>query len=133
VTRAFTPEDWPGILAIEALCFPPCQRFTRRDYEEELLDQAYCLVEGDPVQGAIWVKDQSILSLGVLPEFQGYGIGRRLLTRALDKMMGLATLEVMVGNVPAIELYKSMGFNVAETLPDHYGPGNDGLSMIRYR
>lgn len=133
MTRAFTPNDWPGVLAIEARCFPANQRFRRVDYEEELLEHAYCLVEGDPVQGAIWVKNQSILSLGVLPEFQGHGIARRLLTTALDRMGGLAELEVMVGNVPAITLYESLGFKKAGDLPDHYGLGNDGISMIRYR
>jgi len=54
------------------------------------------------------------LGMGVLPEFRGKGIGRRLLeaTLAAAHLKGLARidLEVRQDNVAAVSLYQSVGF-----------------------
>jgi RimJ/RimL family protein N-acetyltransferase len=56
------------------------------------------------------------LGIGLLPEFRGQGIGRRLMQRTIDAAFawGLTRIELTVreGNSNAIALYKSLGFAV---------------------
>jgi len=54
------------------------------------------------------------LGMGVLPEYRGRGIGRRLmeeaLRRAKERGLERVELEVYAGNIPARRLYDAMGF-----------------------
>jgi ribosomal protein S18 acetylase RimI-like enzyme len=54
------------------------------------------------------------LGIGLLPDFRGRGIGRRLMQQTIDAAFafGLTRIELTVreGNVNAIALYKSLGF-----------------------
>ena len=56
------------------------------------------------------------LGIGLLPEFRGKGIGRELMRRTIDAAFafGLSRIELTVreGNVNAIALYKSLGFEI---------------------
>ena len=56
------------------------------------------------------------LGIGLLPEFRGKGIGRRLMQRTIDAAFafGLTRIELTVreNNVNAIALYKSLGFEI---------------------
>ncbi len=55
-----------------------------------------------------------ISSLYVLPQFQGYGLGKKLLQEAYsvakDKLYSKVWLGVMKQNVKALEWYKNLGF-----------------------
>jgi ribosomal protein S18 acetylase RimI-like enzyme len=69
--------------------------------------------------------------MGILPDYRGQGIGRRLLQAALAaaRNFGLERVElaVLTNNAPAISLYRSLGFEVeftirrAQKLDDGYG------------
>jgi ribosomal protein S18 acetylase RimI-like enzyme len=54
--------------------------------------------------------------MGLLPQFRGRGIGKRLIAQALDaaRAFGLQRVELTVreNNVNAIALYKKVGFEV---------------------
>jgi RimJ/RimL family protein N-acetyltransferase len=54
------------------------------------------------------------LGMGLLPEYRGKGIGKRLIRAAMDaaKTVGMQRIEltVYVHNAPAIALYKKVGF-----------------------
>jgi ribosomal protein S18 acetylase RimI-like enzyme len=52
------------------------------------------------------------LGIGLLPDFRGRGIGRQLMQQTIDAAFGLTRIELTVreGNVNAIALYKSLGF-----------------------
>jgi ribosomal protein S18 acetylase RimI-like enzyme len=56
------------------------------------------------------------LGVGLLPEFRGKGIGRKLMQRTIDAAFafGLTRIELTVreSNVNAIALYKSLGFQI---------------------
>jgi ribosomal protein S18 acetylase RimI-like enzyme len=56
------------------------------------------------------------LGVGLLPEFRGKGIGRKLMRRTIDAAFafGLTRIELTVreSNVNAIALYKSLGFEI---------------------
>lgn len=67
-----------------------------------------------------------ILSIGVLPEFRGQGLGSRLLEAGLSylKTRGVekVRLEVRPGNLAAVRLYKNHGFEKVGSMEDSLGP-----------
>ncbi len=56
------------------------------------------------------------LAMGLLPEFRGQGIGKKLMQEALDAgfSLGLTRIELTVkeSNLPAIKLYEGFGFEM---------------------
>ncbi|MCK7519164.1 MAG: GNAT family N-acetyltransferase [Ignavibacteriales bacterium] len=66
-----------------------------------------------------------ISSLYVLPEFQGYGIGGKLLQKAEETAIKLkhdkVWLGVMKDNVKALEWYRKIGFQFVEEEPFKMG------------
>ncbi len=61
-------------------------------------------------------KHIGVLAIGLLPEFRGKGIGRRLMQVVIEKakMQGLTRIELTVReeNENAIALYKKLGFEI---------------------
>lgn len=58
----------------------------------------------------------TIMTIAVLNSFQGKGIGRALLTHALENLHNVnVTLSVKQDNMPAIKLYKSLGFKIFDS------------------
>lgn len=77
-----------------------------------------------------------ISSLYVLPEYQGYGIGKKLLLFAEDKAAKLkfdnVWLGVMKDNIKALEWYKKIGFNFVEKEPFKMGE-TEVMHLIGYK
>jgi ribosomal-protein-alanine N-acetyltransferase len=83
----------------------------------------YALVGLSSDSGEGW-----LMGLAVRERYQGRGLGRRLMDRALTSMMecGVADayLTVRPGNAAARRLYHSFAFaQQGETVPDYYGNG----------
>ncbi|MDT0323834.1 ribosomal protein S18-alanine N-acetyltransferase, partial [Streptomyces millisiae] len=74
-----------------------------------------------------------IHTIGVDPEFQGQGIGRRLLDDLLHFASGgTVFLEVRTDNEPAIALYESVGFvNIGLRKRYYRASGADAYTMQR--
>jgi len=75
-----------------------------------------------------------IVSLAVLPEYRGRGIGRALMKEALRKLRAVygcdeVYLEVRVTNTQAINLYHSLGFKVVKVAKGYYVDGEDAYVM----
>lgn len=77
--------------------------------------------------------EYEIHTIGVDPEFQGRGIGRRLLADLLAVAGdGTIFLEVRTDNEPAITLYESVGFVRVGVRRRYYRPsGADAYTMRR--
>jgi len=62
----------------------------------------------------------SIQNIGVVPEHRGIGLGRALVLKSLEGFMlarhKRVVLEVTAANRPAVELYRSLGFQVVKTM-----------------
>ena len=62
----------------------------------------------------------AIQNVGIAPDARGLGLGRALVLKALYGFraagMRRVYLEVTVGNEPAMELYRSLGFRVVRTM-----------------
>ena len=77
--------------------------------------------------------EYEIHTIGVDPEFQGQGIGRRMMTDLLDFTGpdGVVYLEVRTDNEPAIALYESLGFARVGLRKRYYRTGADAYTMKR--
>jgi ribosomal-protein-alanine N-acetyltransferase len=94
--------------------------------EPERLDRA-----GDqPVVGyaGLWFDGDvtQIMTIGVDPAFQRLGVGRQLMAALIERSRRVKAeavlLEVRVDNVPAIEMYRELGFQVLGVRKRYYQP-----------
>jgi ribosomal-protein-alanine N-acetyltransferase len=83
--------------------------------------------------GRVRPFEYEIHTIGVDPEYQGRGIGRRLVSQILELASGsVVFLEVRTDNVPAIRLYESFGFvNIGLRRRYYRASGADAYTMKR--
>ncbi|MEO7326030.1 MAG: ribosomal protein S18-alanine N-acetyltransferase [Dokdonella sp.] len=126
--RRMQPEDLDRVAAIEAASYPfPWSRgifqdCLRADYE------CCVLVGSDEIVGygvlSTGANEAHILNVCVAPEWQGKGLGRRIVKRLLDLARWHHServyLEVRPSNPNAIALYESIGFNEFGRRPNYY-------------
>lgn len=95
----------------------------RRLVEEEYLPKAETWVaslDGEAV-GFISLLDNFIGGIFVAPEWQGIGVGRKLIAYALERN-GELSLEVYIANRRAVRFYASLGFReVSRRDVDNFG------------
>ncbi len=80
-------------------------------------------------------KRAHILSIAVLEDFRGQGLGRRILTYFLNSIGKLGylsvKLEVNIDNHKAIKLYEEFNFKIDSKIRKYYQDGTDAYFMIR--
>ncbi len=77
-----------------------------------------------------------LVSIAVLREYRGRGIGSALLAETIRVMKEVYRaeaiyLEVRVSNEPAIRLYKKFGFVIRRRIPYYYRDGEDAYVMVK--
>jgi ribosomal-protein-alanine N-acetyltransferase len=77
-----------------------------------------------------------IVSIAVREKYRRRGIATNLLLKVLNVLKynynaSEAYLEVRVSNIPAINLYKRLGFTVIKILPNYYLDGEDAYLMAK--
>jgi len=74
-----------------------------------------------------------ILDVAVHPEVRGGGVGRLLVEKVLEECRGngasFVSLEVRESNLPAIALYRKMGFAEVGKRKRYYENGENALMM----
>jgi ribosomal-protein-alanine N-acetyltransferase len=82
-----------------------------------------------------FIKKGHIVSLAVMPQHRRKGIGQALVVKAMEGMRLYNAkhcfLEVRVTNMPAINLYKKLGFKIIRTIHGYYSDGEDAYLMNR--
>lgn len=77
-----------------------------------------------------------VSSLYILPDFQGFGLGKRLLNEAYsiakEKHYSKVWLGVMKQNIKALEWYKNLGFIFVEEEPFQMG-STEVMHLIGYK
>lgn len=143
--RRSTPNDFELLESIERECFPLFQQSTRRTLRHSLNStfQEVWIAEAKKERkkiaaGALVLhlhaRTLRIFSIGVFPNFQGKGVGAKLLTHACS--LGLAkgcekvSLEALQSNERLIKWYELYGFILTEELPDYYAPGQNAVRMV---
>lgn len=130
--------DVAGIVKIENACFstPWSEASLKESLENE--NSHFYLAEADgETAGYIGVQIFSgegyVTNVAVLPEYRRQGVATALINAALENDMEFLTLEVRESNVPAIELYKSLGFEKVGTRPNFYRePVENAILMTKY-
>lgn len=133
-------EDMNALMMIEEDCFGSerfptevVRAFLERDdafvvlaEEEEVLGSAMGMVSEEMGEG-------KIASIAVLRRARGRGVGSALLEECENWFsaheLKKYTLEVEVGNEPAMSLYASRGYAVTGFVVDLYGAGRNGYAM----
>ena len=119
------PQDWHAVIALEQAIFPE-DPWTPGMVAEELSSglSVYFGVCADAPQGELPVLcgyagvkvglDSDVMTMGVLPDFRGRGLGRALMDALLELARQRGServfLEVRASNTPAITLYEQSGF-----------------------
>jgi [ribosomal protein S18]-alanine N-acetyltransferase len=155
VLRPMREADLPVVLEVEIAAYP--YPWTEGIFRDCLRVGYHCLVaepppleeeEGGPVSGVSHLAGHAVMSaavgechllnLCVHPDWQGRGLGRRLLLHlyAIGRASNADTafLEVRVGNRSAIALYESEGFCQIGLRRGYYPAGErreDAIVMAR--
>lgn len=143
--RKSLPSDIDALLELERKAFPEYQQSTRRTLTLSLRSsfQQVWIAESDSdcdhnVLGClilyVYKRSIRVFSIVVDPEFQGKGIGRKLLNQARkiasEKGVNRISLEMDALNKKLVDWYKKEGFESTELLQDYYREGKDALRMV---
>ncbi len=133
-------KDLKGVLRIEESVFP--QPWSHRLFVEELSQRTSRAYRAAWVgrslvgfAGQMFIDDEShVNNIAVDPSWQGRGLGAVILAdlvrTALDRGARHLTLEVRVGNEPAIALYQRFGMAPVGVRRNYYPEtGDDALVM----
>jgi ribosomal-protein-alanine N-acetyltransferase len=133
-------KDLKQVLRIEQAVFP--QPWSHRLFVEELAQRTSRAYRAAWVgsrivgfAGQMFIDDEShVNNIAVDPEWQGSGLGAAILSdlvrTGLDRGTRHLTLEVRVGNEPALALYKRFGLAPVGVRPNYYPvTGEDALVM----
>lgn len=140
--RPFTAVDLDRVIAIETACtdFP----WSDGQFQSSLEASNICRAleeDGKLIGFSIFsqvLDEATLLNIAILPDYQGRGLGRRLLQEGLreisDRGAASCFLEVREFNRTAQSLYRSMGFETVGKRKAYYpahGGREDGLVMCR--
>lgn len=138
--RNASVKDLRRMHKLERICFK--RGFQRVQIESLLLNpNAFSLVFEDKkkiIGSLILYTDGNgakVLTIGVHPSFRRKGIGKKLMfeAEAIVKSLKLSNinLEVSTNNVPAINLYTSLGFQFDGVVENYYAWGDDAYCMSK--
>ena len=122
---------------LEKLCFS--EPWSEKSLTEEIDNPAACFLvamQQDEVLGYggmhTVLGESYVDNIAVFPEFRGHGVGRTLMAALIEKAREnggvFITLEVRTSNLPAIAMYRSLGFTEAGVRRNFYTePREDAL------
>ena len=149
--RKFTMNDLAGVTHINQICLPENytdfffidlyrkfpETFIVAEENVNVVGYIMCRVEvglsNIGLPGV--VKKGHVVSVAVLPEHRREGIGRALVTKAMQGMLMYGAkqcyLEVRITNEEAISLYKKLGLEVSRSIRGYYADGEDAYVMTK--
>jgi ribosomal-protein-alanine N-acetyltransferase len=147
--RQFKTSDLDGVIRINRECLPENystlffmnlykrfpETFIVAEANREIVGYIMCRIEtGIPSFKLLGIsKKGHVISVAVLPGHHRKGVGFKLIQEATKAMANYKAkecyLEVRESNLPAIQLYKKLGFEVARTIRNYYADGEDAFVM----
>jgi ribosomal-protein-alanine N-acetyltransferase len=149
--RRFKPSDLEGVIRINRACLPENytvlffmnlykrfpETFIVAEANREIVGYIMCRIEtGIPSFKLLGITRRGhVISIAVLPNYQQKGIGYALMREATQAMVNYNAkecyLEVRESNLPAVGLYKKLGFEIARTSRNYYANGEDAFVMAK--
>lgn len=87
---------------------------------EQNKDNIYILLDGDKIVASVTVKVNSIEDVFVSPDYQGKGIGKKMMHFAINKAIELGSSQIELSaiewNKRALQLYRRVGFKNGKTI-----------------
>lgn len=137
--RLMQQGDIPLVGELERLCFSdPWSETMLLESLESRLDVWFVLEGQETLVGyanlRVIGEEGEIMRIAVHPDVRGHGYGKKLMEQmaSFAKMQGVTamTLEVRSGNISALTLYKSYGFEPEAVRKDYYRePLEDGIIL----
>ena len=149
--RRFKPSDLEDVIRINRECLPENytalffmnlykrypETFIVAEADKKIVGYIMCRIEtGIPSFKLLGVTRKGhVISIAVLHQHQQKGIGYALIREATQAMANYGAkecyLEVRTSNLPAVGLYKKLGFETARTLRNYYADGENAFLMSR--
>lgn len=149
IVRPAKREDLPRVVAINLMTLP--EHYSDSFFEELLTEspETFFIAElAGNIVGYImcrieygfstlkkfgFARKGHIVSVAVLDEHRGKGLGKSLVLEVVNGMMqrgcGEAYLEVRISNVSAIALYQKLNFKIASKISGYYRDGEVAYLM----
>ncbi|QIW09278.1 N-acetyltransferase [Francisella sp. LA112445] len=111
-------------------------KISRKQFIYNIKKQKYFLVskKDNSITGYIlcfeYKKTIRIYSLAVCQNYQGQGLGRKLLEYVMNSSTKDISLEVNINNSRAINLYKNIGFKISKQIDKYYENGDAAYKML---
>ncbi len=150
IIRKARLEDLPQVININLISLREHYPEDFWRYHLEMWGEAFLVAEADSkvvgyvmsrvergfgyLRKSLYKKLGHIISIAVMPEYRGRGIGYALMSEALKKLKEFygvkeVYLEVRVSNEPAIRLYEKLGFKKVQRIKYYYLDGEDAWLM----
>ena len=142
---AASEDHLEAIMVLEHVCFGNDSWLEETMRFELLADHTryFVLLEEDKLLGYAGLskipgsEQADVQTVAVSPEFRGRGFGRKLMDRLLAEAKTLKAtdifLEVRADNLPAQNLYETLGFEHIDTRKRYYQPDNVDAWIMRAR
>lgn len=149
--RRFSPADVEAVININRVCLPENyaayffietyntlpETFLVAEYQGQVTGYIMCRLEHgfSDLRKLRFARKGHIISVAVMPDFRKLGIGYSLVAQALSALSAHNAdecyLEVRTNNLPAINLYRKMAFEITRTIPHYYFDGFDAYVMTK--
>jgi len=92
----------------------------KRNELENNKDNIYLLLDGEKLAASVTVNKGSIDNVFVTPEYQGGGIGKKMMSFAVNTAIDSGSNNILLNaierNVRALHLYESLGFHIVRSM-----------------
>ena len=151
VIRNCEEKDLPFVININMLTLPEHysdyffssilaelpEAFIVAEIENQIVGYIMCKIEFgfSNFRKLGFVKKGHVVSVAVLEEHQGKGVGTALMFEGINGIIIRKSdeiyLEVRVSNESAVQLYKKLGFIIKSRLKSYYRDGEDAFLMAK--
>ena len=133
-------ENLDDVIAIEEKAYGQ-HHWSKDSFMSELANELakyFCVFDGDKLIAycGYWqiLEEAHITNIAVTPEYRQKHVGEALLTTIIEEcyknMAKYITLEVRIGNKPAIGLYEKYGFKSLGTRKGYYQDNNEDALIM---
>lgn len=141
--RDYAVNDFDAMLALDQKCFVAGIAYSEAELNRYVHRRGAFTIVAEDARGALagFVVAQVerrfgwIVTIDIREDARRSGLGTRLMQAAEERLREHETvavvLEVAVNNLPAVNFYKRLGYQITRTLPRYYLGSLDAFQMLR--